>query len=73
MDGLHENQDGTLKGGYISLTSGRYRVIIGTDEHARSNRKENDSCGDRTNMQCDNQKCQGSKNYECHNFETCFF
>ncbi|MBS1585722.1 MAG: hypothetical protein JSS82_09265 [Bacteroidetes bacterium] len=28
MDGLQENQDGTLSNGYISITGGRYRMIL---------------------------------------------
>lgn len=68
MDDLQENQDGTLKGGYLSITGGRYRVIIDNNnvDPAEAPNRECRNTGSMScanhNAACTNDYCDHSKN-----------
>jgi|GEM_PF-3448376 len=63
---LEENQDGTLKGGFVSVVGGRYRIILtdtntdGSDQRANIGNCNHDCHG--TNAGCVNWNCDGSTN-----------
>ena len=65
MQQLQQNQDGTLKGGYISITDGRYRIIIGPHKPTPNYVPNNPSCGGSgsVNTACTNGDCAGSTNH----------
>jgi len=67
MQQLQENQDGTLKGGFLSITGGRYRIILGMS----SANMENSNCTNtipESSGGCCNDSCSGSDNtLSCHN------
>jgi hypothetical protein len=87
MQELQNNQDGTLKGGFISVTAGRYRIIVGKDNslpmlETASNGSKGDLttiCANR-NVACTNQICVDTTNtinpepgqHTCTNNGTCF-
>ena len=75
MQQLQENQDGTLTGGFVSITGGRYRIIIGNDGNGNSTyqRIANwDDCRHYTNKGCENLLlCGDSTNDDCNNRGLC--
>lgn len=76
---LQENNDGTLKGGYLSLSGGRYRIIINANNDDPNGNNpnylptvwDNMSCGGSTNMACKNFDCDNSTNSHGWSFADC--
>ena len=63
MQQMQESQDGTLNGGYLSITSGRYRIIIDPNGPAPGEVKCNAAnCGGSTNDYCRNDDCPNTTN-----------
>lgn len=59
------NQDGTLSGGYLSISNGRYRIIIDDNNTEVPNSdgvKVNEDCANSTNGWCNNSECPSSTN-----------
>ncbi len=57
------NQDGTLSGGFVSVTGGRFRIVIG--QGIAEQGKTNDSCTNRDD-------CTGDNNtWKCSNLMKC--
>jgi len=59
---MQQNQDGTIQGGYLSVTNGRYRIMV-TDDPGNPSAIvwDNTSCTGE-NKGCKNQACPGSHN-----------
>ena len=76
MQSLEDNEDGTLKGGYVSVTGGRHRIVIG-DEGVPTplgKSKVNEECASSMNHigttgteVCHNFHCKDSDNDQCRN------
>ena len=67
MQQLQDNQDGTMKGGYISLSGNRPRIIVGGGDGGNtpewvSNTNCTEDCSNKTNSGCTNKICHGSTN-----------
>jgi hypothetical protein len=65
IEELQERQDGTLKGGYLSITEGRFRIVLGSDVQGVfvEGHWDNVSCkGKKNNVGCTNKECTDSTN-----------
>jgi hypothetical protein len=70
---LDENQDGTITGGFLSITGGRHRIVLDTDPplqavwDTRTNRATN-HCAKTENSSCTNYDCERTANSgDCRN------
>jgi hypothetical protein len=69
MQQISANSDGTINGGFVSITGGRYRMIIGGPGGqafaANEKRCNHQACENRVD-------CSGSTNdFDCTNYATC--
>jgi hypothetical protein len=62
---MQENADGTLTGGFVSITGGRYRVIIGNG-NTEGFIKNNGECNNFGDCTDDNNE------FKCQNVGKCF-
>ena len=63
MESLNKNQDGTFKGGFISASGRRYRLILGNFTGWADTYPTNGHCtGTQENSACENSVCPGSTN-----------
>lgn len=70
MQQMQENQDGTLSGGFVSVTGGRYRIIVGTNPKPSSSDRE--SPGHKTNATPSAPgSCSAGTNSACINRYVC--
>jgi len=71
MQQVQESQDGTITGGFVSVTGGRYRVILdpygGATSGAYVTNKFN--CGRTHNGGCFNLDCPSSTNWRVNDSE----